>query len=158
MCIKCYFLLNLEAFYIIWSFSSFSMGLKWHLLIIIIPFLLELFTFLNFFTLILRKYNFNLFIFKFTEYFFFFTISFLLNPSSILLILVAVFSTERYYLNMKCPCPFKRSMGNKWSPEWICIIGINTAMSRTPMPQTHWNGKTFPSKAQKNGKLFPWSK
>lgn len=59
------------------------MGLKWHLLIIIIPFLLELFTFLNFFTLILRKYNFNLFIFKFTEYFFFSTLSFLLNPSSI---------------------------------------------------------------------------
>jgi hypothetical protein len=32
---------------------------------------------------------------------------------------------------------------NGWYPKWNCIVDISMAMTRTPMPQTHENGKAF---------------
>lgn len=34
-------------------------------------------------------------------------------------------------------------VGGRWSPEWMCIIDMSTVMPRTPMPQTHRNGRAF---------------
>lgn len=32
---------------------------------------------------------------------------------------------------------------SEWSPECVCAVNMTTAMSRTPIPQTHGSGKAF---------------
>lgn len=45
-----------------------------------------------------------------------------------------------------------------WSPERTCMVDKNVATSRTPMPQSHGNGKSRPRLGYGNDKAFPWSK
>lgn len=46
-------------------------------------------------------------------------------------------------------------MGNRGSPEWMCIMNMNIAMTRIPMSQTHENSKVFPYKAPRKDKAKP---
>lgn len=45
------------------------------------------------------------------------------------------------------------SPGSGRSLEWMCITHMSTAMSRTPMPQIHGNGKAF---SDANMDVYKW--
>lgn len=47
-------------------------------------------------------------------------------------------------LEMRKPAlPFGNTVESGWSPEQMCIVDMGTAVPRTPMPQTHGNGKAI---------------
>lgn len=37
-----------------------------------------------------------------------------------------------------------KSVGSKWSPEWMCVVDRSMATSRTSMPQLPGSGRVFP--------------
>jgi hypothetical protein len=47
---------------------------------------------------------------------------------------------------------------NRWSPGGLCIINMDTVISKTPMPRTHVSGKVFPGSglAEPQSQLRVW--
>lgn len=44
--------------------------------------------------------------------------------------------------------------GNKWRPEWMCIIWHGLGHFKGSMPQTHRVAKLFLDEEQRDGKTF----
>lgn len=49
-------------------------------------------------------------------------------------------------------------VGSGGTAESVCVVDTGTAMSRTPMLQTHGSAKPFPGGVWRQGKVFVWSK